>query len=96
MNTNMIKANQELSTLKSRVGKAYRGSDGTIRWITMLSARRNYSLMWLDETSGVWHFGGTLDAYQFAQIDGVICACPQPGEKYRKMGATGQIVTARA
>jgi hypothetical protein len=65
--------------------------------VTGLSAALNYSLMWLDEATGVWSFGGVVPADRFmTEVFGEICGCPQPGETYQKMGATGQIVQARA
>src|ERR1044071_3800844 len=72
---------------QSIVGRAFRGSDGLIRWITHLSTRNYYSLLWLNEADGVWHSGGIVKADKWA--GGSEVAAPQPGESYRIAGATG-------
>ena len=73
----------------SIVGRAFRCSDGLIRWITYKSRRGYYHLLWLNEQDGVWHSGYMVrsDKWQGGQE----VAAPQPGETYRLAGATGVI-----
>jgi hypothetical protein len=53
------------------VGKAFRSrSDGRIRWITNLSTRSNYTLLWLDEETNIWWQGGHVDAATFDKFYG--------------------------
>lgn len=53
------------------VGRAFRSrTDGRVRWITNLSARHNYTLLWLDEDTGIWWQGGHVSAATFDQFYG--------------------------
>ena len=71
------------------VGHAFRCSDGLVRWITHLSTRNYYSVLWRYETDDVWHSGGIVKADKWENGEEV--AAPQPGETYRQAGATGVI-----
>jgi hypothetical protein len=82
---------QETSKEQQLVGRAFRCSDGLIRWITHLSTRRYYSLLWLNEAEGVWYSGGIVKANQWEGGEEV--PAPQPGQPYRIAGATGVIRT---
>lgn len=74
---------------KDRVGKAYRGADGIVRWVTSLSTRGVYSLLWLDEKNNTWWYGGKVRATEWASVDGHEVVAPQPDETYRKYGVFG-------
>lgn len=69
------------------VGRAFRCSDGLIRWITHLSTRNYYSLLWLNESEGVWFSGGIIKANKWQGGEEVVA--PKPGEVYKRVGATG-------
>lgn len=71
------------------VGRAFRCSDGLIRWITHLSTRNYYSLLWRYESDDVWESGGIIKADQWD--GGAEVAAPKPGEAYKRVGATGVI-----
>lgn len=71
------------------VGRAFRCPDGLIRWITHLSTRNYYSVLWRYEYEDVWHGGGIYKANKWEGGEEV--AAPQPGEPYRMAGATGII-----
>lgn len=76
-------------------GTAWRCKDGLVRWFTHESTRGHLSILWLDEASGIWHHGGTvqaarwLDTGPFEQVK-----APGAGECIRVAGATG-IVSER-
>lgn len=76
------------------VGRAFRGTDGLIRWITHFSTRKYFTLLWLDENANVWHNGGIVKAQQWQGGDEV--AAPQKGDVYQLAGATGLISERRA
>jgi hypothetical protein len=82
---------QETSKEQQLVGRAFRCSDGLIRWITHLSTRRYYSLLWLNEAEGVWYSGGIVKANRWEGGEEV--PAPQPGQPYRIASATGVIRT---
>lgn len=71
------------------VGKAFRGADGLVRWITSLSTRHYYTLLWLDEQSQTWFAGGIVKVSNWE--GGAEVTAPQPGERYRRAGATGLV-----
>jgi hypothetical protein len=73
-----------------RVGRAYKGKDGIVRWITDRSRRGKYRLMWRND-AGQWSFGGTLNADQWpgSWADGEEVPAPQPGETITVVGAMG-------
>lgn len=71
------------------VGRAFRCADGLVRWITHHSARRYYTLLWLDEPSNTWHSGGIVKAAKWEGGEEV--APPRPGERYRLAGAMGTV-----
>ena len=71
------------------VGRAFRCSDGLVRWITHLSVRGYYSLLWRRETEDVWYSGGIVKYYRWE--GGKEVPAPKPGETIRIAGATGVI-----
>lgn len=71
------------------VGRAFRCPDGLIRWITTLTTRGYYHLLWLNESDGVWHHGYMVRASKWEGGEEV--RAPQPGESYRLAGVTGVI-----
>ena len=66
------------------VGRAFRGKDGVVRWITGLSTLRNYQLLWL-RPDGTWATGGVTPAASFtaSMYFGDEVVAPQPGETYK-------------
>lgn len=71
------------------VGKAFRSrNDGRIRWITNLSSRKNYTLLWLDEGTDIWWQGGHVDAATFDRFYGgdEVAA---PTDSYKLAGVFG-------
>lgn len=72
------------TTPDPRVGRAYRCTDGLIRWITGISTRKNYQVLWLREEDGVWMQGGTWPFAQWQDSEEV--PAPQPGETYKRAG----------
>lgn len=78
---------------KVEVGRAYRCSDGVVRWVAHLSKRGYYHLLWLEEERNVWFEGGKMkqgDA-TFAAFEGAESyPAPQPGETYTQMGVYGR------
>lgn len=81
-----------------RVGHAYRGKDGLVRWITWMSKNNNYSMSWLDEKTGIWHDGGHAKASKWvgSMYDGPEVPAPQPGEKYHRLNVFGNMLEATA
>ena len=74
------------------VGKAYRCTDGIVRWVTYQSRRGYFHLLWLEEERGVWYSGGKMksgDATLAAFEDAGPYPAPQPGESYVLMGVYG-------
>lgn len=71
--------------VEARVGQAYRCPDGVVRWITAISRRRRYALLWLDEKTGVWRDGGTIKPEAWPDLAEPVRA-PQPGEVYKHAG----------
>jgi hypothetical protein len=82
---------KHISVYQFYVGRAFRSRrDGVIRWVTHLSARENYTLLWLDEQSGVWNQGGHVPAATFERFyGGDEVMPPQPGETYKFAGVFG-------
>lgn len=66
------------------VGRAFRCKDGLVRWITHLSTRNNFTLLWLNEEDKVWHMGGTLPAAKWQ--GGEEYPVPAMGEQYDMHG----------
>jgi hypothetical protein len=85
-----LKRKKEVSEMADKIlGKAFRGSDGTIRWFLRHSDRGYFSCLWLDESDDVWMPGGI---YQIKDLPlGEEVPAPQPGEKYKNCGATGLV-----
>lgn len=77
------------SVFLSLVGKAFRCTDGLVRWVTHLSVRNYYSMLWLDERTNVWHDGGIIKADRWQGGEEV----PVP-TTWLQAGATG-IVSER-
>jgi hypothetical protein len=73
------------------VGKAYRGTDGLVRWVTHESTRHIYSVLWLDEESSVWYSGGKYRKNEAHYIVGPEDFAPQPGDHYILMGSLGTL-----
>jgi hypothetical protein len=71
------------------VGKAYRGTDGTVRWVVNKSTRGNYRCLCLDEREGVWVSGGVYRADRFPL--GEPYPAPRPGETYHRAGVFGDV-----
>lgn len=83
-----IRQSLEISP-ESFVGRAFRGTDGIIRWITHFSTRKYFTVLWLHEKSGTWHSGGIVKAHQWEGGEEV--PAPQKGDVYKIAGATGLI-----
>lgn len=73
--------------MKPEVGKAYRGTDGTVRWCIKQSVRGYYECLWWDEAANVWYYGGKYKGEGFPA--GAEVRAPQPGERYIRMGMFG-------
>jgi hypothetical protein len=73
------------------VGGAFRCSDGLIRWATSLSTRNYLSILWLDESTGIWYSGGILKPSQLRDVIVEEVKAPQAGEMIRRGSATGQV-----
>jgi hypothetical protein len=69
------------------VGNAYRCPDGIVRWVTHLSVRGYYHLLWLDEERNQWHQGGKVKARDWQ--GGEPYPAPQPGDTYTLLNAFG-------
>jgi hypothetical protein len=71
----------------SNVGRAFRGKDGTVRWITGKSRAGNYQMLWL-RSDGIWTQGGTTLAasWDASVYAGDEVPAPQPGETYKLAG----------
>lgn len=69
------------------IGRAFRGEDGVIRWVTWASKRQFYHYLWLDEERGYWYEGGYAHVSTWRAADEV--PAPQPGETYTLIGALG-------
>ena len=84
---------QMIDQEQARVGKAYRGKDGLIRWITGVSTRRYYQLLWREEADTIWQFGGIAIAKEWpgSIADGVELPAPQMGDTYLKATALGGV-----
>jgi hypothetical protein len=76
------------------VGKAYRGSDGVVRWVTHQSQRGRLHCLWLDEADSVWFSGASYKpAEMAAMVLGPEHPCPEPGETYKECGVFGRVET---
>lgn len=73
----------------SRVGRAFKCPDGLIRWITNLTTRSYYAVLWRREDEDVWYSGGIIRSDKWEE--GVEVHAPQAGEVFRLAGATGII-----
>ena len=73
------------------IGKAFRSRrDMRVRWVMHRSARHNYTLLWLDEQSGVWYQGGHVPAATFDQhYGGNEVEAPKHGDTYKLAGVFG-------
>lgn len=73
------------------VGRAFRSrTDGRIRWVTCLSARHNYTLLWLDEETSIWWQGGHVPAATFDHhYGGEEVPAPAIGTTYKLAGVFG-------
>lgn len=71
------------------VGRAFRCSDGLIRWITHLSTRGYFSLLWRQDDGDIWYSGGIVKVDKWQGGEEV--RSPRPGESYKLAGATGVI-----
>ena len=71
----------------NNVGRAFRGKDGTVRWITGKSKAKNYQMLWMRD-DGVWTQGGTCpaEAWAVSAYAGDEVPAPQPGEIYKLAG----------
>lgn len=80
------------------VGKAFRCPDGLVRWITGLSTRGYYSMLWLDEKSNTWFSGGIAKVQKWHEWYGGAeeAPAPQAGESYLLAGAMGLAEERRA
>lgn len=79
----------EREAAEKLVGRAFRCPDGLVRWITGLSTRGYYSLLWLDERSSTWFSGGLVRAHSWQ--GGVEVEAPKQGERYRLAGPMGTV-----
>jgi len=72
------------------IGRAFRGKDGTVRWIIGKSKARNYQMLWL-RPDGIWTQGGTAPAasWDTSAYTGDEAPAPQPGETYKLAGVFG-------
>jgi hypothetical protein len=75
------------------IGRAFRCSDGLVRWITGLSTRDYFSLLWLDERTNTWFSGGIIKIHKWQELygDAEEVRGPQPGERYQLAGPTGMV-----
>lgn len=71
------------------VGKAYRGEDGIVRWITHRSTRGNLTVKWLEEETNVWYSGGIYRPDEFHFLGTQEVRAPQPGETITLSGVYG-------
>ena len=74
------------------LGRAYRCSDGIVRWVVHRSKRGYYHLLWLEEERGVWFEAGKMregDATFSAFAQAESFPSPEPGGTFTKMGAYG-------
>lgn len=74
------------------VGKAYRGRDGLIRWVTHRSMRNYYHLLWYHEETDAWHNGGRMTASTWEQGgcgEGGEVLAPAAGSVCKFCGVTG-------
>lgn len=81
------------------VGRAYRCSDGIVRWVVHRSTRGYYHLLWLEEERGVWFEGGKIkdrDATFAAFENAKPYPAPAAGETFTKMGVYGHPRECRA
>ena len=79
--------------MKSEVGKAYRGSDGVVRWITG-KTRWGYYNLHQDESTGIWYAGGYIQHKHWdpiAHAAGGEILAPQPGDCYLRCGPMGTV-----
>ncbi len=83
----MSKADKE--QFAALVGKAFRCPDGLIRWITRLSARGYYHVLWLSEQTNVWHSGGIISAREWKATEEA--PAPQAGDTYQFCEVTGVV-----
>jgi len=70
------------------IGRAFKGPDGVVRWVTGISTRGYLQILWWSEESAAWHTGAIckLDRWPGGEEVDMV---PKPGEMYRRMGALG-------
>lgn len=75
----------------ARVGKAYRCSDGIVRWVIHMSTRGIYHLLWFEDIKQVWYSGGSVraDRWDEEMVNAVEVESPPKGSTYLRAGATG-------
>lgn len=87
-----MKKAQRIMQLEN-VGRAFHCTDGIIRWVTNLSTRGFYSVLWRSRENDVWHSGGIIRPADFYDLVVKEVPAPQPGDEYRMAGATGVVAT---
>ena len=81
------------------IGRAFRGPDGVVRWVHAQSTRGLLHVRWLDELSGVWFSGGTVNPWDISSeawpLRDEVPLAPKMGETFRLCGALGMTTTYR-
>lgn len=80
-------------TTRPRVGAAYRGTDGVVRWLRS-ETRWGYYMLWLDTDSHTWYDAGYLRKDREASwhlVLGEEVPAPQPGTVFQRVGPLGTV-----